>query len=194
MSSNNIEIESKILLSKAEYDKIIKELNFPKISLVQTNYYLDSKDQVLKKYGMILRVREGDQKFVFTMKAPLSEGLLEKNQNLTNREAGDLIDQNIFPEGEIYNFLETLHISPANLAVLATLTTFRKVVKYNDSKLDISQNTYGEHIDYELECESDSAKQSQEVLKEICERFNIKFKLNNISKEDRAITSALNEK
>ncbi len=191
MSSNNIEIESKILLTKANYDKLVKGLNFPKISLVQTNYYLDSREQVLKKYGMVLRVREGDQKFIFTMKAPLSEGLLEKNQALTAEEAGKLIDKNVFPSGEIYNFLETLHLVPEELEVLATLTTFRKVLEYKDTKLDISQNTYDDNIDYELECSSDSAERSQSTLKEICEQFNIPFTLNKDSKQDRAITAAL---
>jgi len=191
MSSNNIEIESKVLLKKTDYDKLIKGLNFPKITLIQTNYYLDSREQILKKYGMVLRVREGDQHFIFTMKAPLSEGLLEKNQTLSSREAGDLIDQNIFPSGEIYNFLETLHITPENLEVLATLTTFRKVLEYKGTKLDISQNTYEDTIDYELECSSDSAEHSQEVLKEICDQFQIPYQLNKESKQDRAITAAL---
>ena len=68
MSSNNIEIEAKVLLSKENYDRLVKELRFPTVSLVQTNYYLDSRSQVLKKYGMILRIRESGQNFVFTLK------------------------------------------------------------------------------------------------------------------------------
>lgn len=191
MSSNKIEIEAKVLLNKANYDKLIAELNFPKISLVQTNYYLDSHEQILKKYGIILRVREGEQKFVFTLKAPLSEGLLEKNQALSSKEAGDLIDHNVFPAGEIHDFLRTLHLEPTKLSVLATLTTFRKEVKYKDTVLDISQNTYGENIDYELECDSESASKSQDTLKEICAQYKIKYELNTLSKEDRAITAAL---
>lgn len=191
MSTNNIEIESKVLLTKSNYDKIIKELDFPKISKVQTNYYLDSHDQILKHYGMILRVRQGEQKFIFTLKAPLSEGLLEKNQTLSTKEAEDLIDHNIFPDGEIKYFLETLHISHEELSVLATLTTSRKETTYNNTTLDISQNTYGDKVDYELECDSESELKSQSTLKEICDKFKIKFELNTISKEDRAITASL---
>ncbi|MCR4698698.1 MAG: CYTH domain-containing protein [Bacilli bacterium] len=193
MSSNNIEIEAKVLLSKENYDRLVKELRFPTVSLVQTNYYLDSRTQVLKKYGMILRIRESGQKFVFTLKAPLSEGLLEKNQALTREQAEDLIDRNIFPKGDIRNFLDILQINAEELLVLATLTTFRKETEYKDSVLDISQNSYGDHLDYELECDSDSAIHSQEILKEVCEKYGIEYSLNTLSKEDRAITAALNK-
>lgn len=191
MSSTNIEIEAKILLDKENYEKIIKELHFPEEKTKQTNYYFDSKDQILKKYAMVLRIRESEHNFVLTIKAPLSEGLLEKNQNLSEKEAEDLIDHNIFPEGDIANFLEMLQIDAKSLIVLATLTTSRKHTTYNGTKLDISRNTYGSMIDYELECDSNSRSKSEETLKEICKQFKIRYVLNTLSKEDRAITEAL---
>ncbi len=191
MSNTNIEIEAKMLLSKTDYDTLVKELHFSEEKIKQTNYYFDSKDQVLKKYGMILRIRNSSKQYVLTMKAPLSEGLLEKNQNLSEKEAEDLIDHNIFPNGDIANFLDMLQIDASSLIVLATLTTVRKHAEYNSTKLDISQNTYGSKVDYELECDSDSAIRSQETLKEICKTYKIRFSLNTISKEQRAIAQAL---
>lgn len=191
MSSTNIEIEAKILLNKNDYDTLVRELNFTDDDVKQTNYYFDSQEQILKKYGMILRIRNTDKKYVFTMKAPLSEGLLEKNQNLTEKQAEDLIDHNIFPEGEIANFLDMLQIDASSLLVLATLTTSRKRTAYNNTKLDISKNVYGNKIDYELECDSDSAIRSQSTLKDICAKYKIHYALNTISKEQRAITQAL---
>ncbi len=191
MSNTNIEIEAKMLLSKTDYDTLVKELHFSEEKIKQTNYYFDSKDQVLKKYGMILRIRNSSKQYVLTMKAPLSEGLLEKNQNLSEKEAEDLIDHNIFPNGDIANFLDMLQIDASSLIVLATLTTVRKHAEYNSTKLDISQNTYGSKVDYELECDSDSAIRSQETLKEICKTYKIRFSPNTISKEQRAIAQAL---
>lgn len=193
MSSTNIEIEAKVLLSKENYDKLVKGLKFPEERTKQTNYYFDSNDQILKKYGMILRIRETDKKFVFTMKAPLSEGLLEKNQNLSDRQAEDLIDHNIFPEGDIKNFLDILQIDSGKLHVLATLTTARRHIEYKNTKVDISQNTYGNHVDYELECDSDSSFRSKDTIKEICGNYGIRYSLNKVSKEERAITAALNK-
>ncbi len=191
MTSTNIEIEAKILLSKQDHDKLIKSLNFPEERLKQTNYYFDSKDQILKKFNMILRIRQTDGKYVLTMKAPLSEGLLEKNQNLSDGEAINLIDHNVFPNGEIDEFLNMLQIDPKSMVLLATLTTSRRFVKYNDTKLDLSQNSYGDKIDYELECDSDSAILSQKTLKEICQKNGIAYVPNTLSKEQRAITNAL---
>lgn len=191
MSSNNIEIESKILLTKAEYEKLLKKLRFPQEEIVQTNYYLDSEDRLLKKYGMIIRVRVADSVTRLTMKAPLSEGLLEKNQRLTEAETDALVNRNIFPRGDIADFLDILHIDPHTLKVLATLITHRQIMDYHGTTLDISKNVYGEKTDYELECDSDSAQSSENMLRDICSEYDIPFKLNSISKENRAISNAL---
>ena len=52
MASNNIEIEAKVLLSKRDYLKLLENMSFGEQVKIQNNYYLDSKDRVLKKYGM----------------------------------------------------------------------------------------------------------------------------------------------
>ena len=194
MASNKIEIESKILLSKKDYDRLVSKLGFSEKEIVQTNYYRDSKDRRLKKYGRVIRLRKTQDDFVLTRKAPLSEGLLEKNQHLSQKEADSLISHNIFPRGDIADFLDTLHLPSANLSILAELTTHRREAVYKDTDLDISKNEYGKKVDYELECDSDSAVKSQNTLQEICENFDIGFKLNNLSKETRAINAALEAK
>jgi uncharacterized protein YjbK len=192
MASNNIEIESKVLLSKKDYEKLLDRIAFPAESVTQTNYYLDSDELTLKKYGMIVRIRENvGGKYVLTMKAPLAEGLLEKNQPLSKKEADAMIKTNVFPRGDIYDFLDILHIKPESLKILATLTTERKVAEYGEVKLDISKNTYGKKVDYELECDSDSAYKSTETLKEICDSNGIKYEINLESKESRAIKAAI---
>lgn len=194
MSSNNIEIESKVLLSKSDYDKIIRRMNFTAPDLIQTNYYLDSEDRILKKYEMILRLRETNGEYTFTLKAPLSEGLLEKNQNLSEKDAKALIEGNLFPRGEIADFLEMLQIEASDLKILATLTTSRKVMNYKGTSLDISKNTYEGKVDYELECDADSAYKSQSMLRQICSAFDVPYELNTVSKENRAISAALEAK
>jgi uncharacterized protein YjbK len=191
MASNNIEIEAKILLSEADYDKVITKLDFSTANLVQTNYYLDSADRILKKYGMVLRIRQTGVKFVLTMKAPLAEGLLEKNQILSQKDADGMIKTGVFPEGEIGGFLDILHIDKATLKILAVLTTDRKAITYEGTEVNVSKNTYSNITDYEMECDSDSALKSQNTLKEICLDLGIEFVLNNVSKENRAITAAL---
>ncbi|MFA6861655.1 MAG: CYTH domain-containing protein [Bacilli bacterium] len=190
MASNNIEIESKVLLTKNDYEKILNKLNFGANSIVQTNYYLDSQERALKKYDMVLRIRESNKKYVLTMKAPLAEGLLEKDQNLSQKEADSFIDHNVFPRGDISDFLDILHIPTDSLKILAHMTTERKEVDYQGTTIDISKNSYGEKVDYEVECDSDSALNSQNTLRSICLNLDIDFKLNTLSKETRAINAA----
>ena len=125
MSSNNIEIEAKVLLSKKDYERLLANIPFNPQVKVQENYFLDSEDRELKKYGMLVRLRRREGRNKLTMKAPLSEGLLDKSQMLTDEETTALLENNIFPSGDILDFLEILHIDSARFQVLAELTTER---------------------------------------------------------------------
>ncbi len=191
MVTNNIEIEAKVLLSEDDYKKALKDLHLGGRKVTQTNYYLDSHDRILKKYGMILRIRVVNNNTVLTMKAPMSEGLLEKTQSLSYEEADSIIHHDNFPEGEIADFLDILHIPTGNLFVLAKVTTEREESAYKGTRIDLSKNRYSGITDYELECDSESAHKSQETLRELCEMLDIPFVLNTVSKETRAINQAL---
>lgn len=194
MASNNIEIEAKVLLSRKDYEKLKKNLDFVPAIKIQSNYYLDSEDRVLKKYGIIVRLRTREGQAKLTLKAPLAEGLLQKNQTMTLDAAMKLIKENRIPQGDISDFLEILHIDPTSLKILAELTTERREGAYAGSDINISKNTYGDTIDYEIECDADSKAKSQTVLKEICDTYKIPFVINEVSKEERAINEALGNK
>ena len=64
-------------------------------------------------------------------------------------------------------------------------------MEYKDTKVNISKNTYGDNVDYEIECDSDCIEKSEAVLKEILSEYDIECKFNNLSKENRAINSVL---
>lgn len=194
MATNNIEIEAKVLLSQENYQKVLAVFPFQGEPTVQTNYYLDSNDRILKKYGMILRIRHVGDTYTLTMKAPLAEGLLEKNQVLSDAEFDHFFHENIFPQGEVFDFLDVLHIKPSNLHILAHLTTERKEAPYKDTMVDISKNTYSGKVDYELECDSDSVSKSEKTLEDVCAKLGIPFVLNTLSKETRAINAATDHK
>lgn len=190
MSSNNIEIEAKVLLSKKDYERLLANIPFNPQVKVQENYFLDSEDRELKKYGMLVRLRRREGRNKLTMKAPLSEGLLDKSQMLTDEETTALLENNIFPRGDILNFLEILHIDSARFQVLAELTTERYEGIYEGFEINISKNIYSGIVDYELECDSDSAFNSQNTLRSLCDHFDIKYEPNVLSKETRAINAA----
>lgn len=193
MASNNIEIEAKVLLSKRDYLKLLENMSFGEQVKIQNNYYLDSEDRVLKKYGMTVRLRQREGKNKLTLKAPLAEGLLTKNQELSDNEANALINNNLFPRGDIADFLDILHIDVNKLAILATLTTERKEGTFEGFEINISKNTYSNIVDYELECDSDSVSNSQTALRDICQKYNIEYKINTLSKEARAVNAALSK-
>lgn len=77
--NNNIEIEAKVLLTKEQYVKVMKAMHLNiKDQFVQTNYYIDSNQRILKKQNIALRVRELKGNYTLTLKTPMAEGLLEK--------------------------------------------------------------------------------------------------------------------
>lgn len=190
MPSNNIEIEAKVLLKKRDYDKLIKNIPFDEHVKVQENYYLDNDQRDLDRYSMMIRLRRREGRNKLTLKAPLGEGLLDKSQFISDHEADQLIDFSVFPRGDVSDFLEILHIDHDSLSILGELVTERRECIYDGYPINISKNTYSEKVDYELECDSDSALTSQNILKKICETYSIEYVPNTLSKDNRAIKAA----
>lgn len=186
--SSNIEIEAKVLLNVEEYERIIDVLSLVKYRKVkQINYYIDTKDRFLKKNGIALRVREKDD-FELTLKTPLSEGLLEKSEAITWRDFELLQDKNIFPEGNIKNFLSILGVKINELTILTCLQTERIDFRYKDGKISLDKNTYSGVVDYELEIEHTSMDKAQALTEEILKECGIEKKpQNHISKQARAL-------
>ena len=84
--STNIEIEAKILVNEKEFNLLKSLLKIEeKFKVVQTNYYIDDPMGSLRKYGFALRIRELNQTFTLTLKSPMAEGTLEKNQTLAEQ-------------------------------------------------------------------------------------------------------------
>ena len=192
--SNNIEIEAKVILSRQDYKKVFDTLK-TKITdtHTQTNFYIDSQDRVLKKNDIALRIREYNRIYVLTCKTPLSEGLLEKNQELSEKVALEMINLNKFPSGGIQDFLELLDIDVSNLEVLASLTTRRNELSIDSSKISLDENTYGNKVDYEIEVEDSAMKLAEDRIEEILKPLGITYSLNKVSKQMRAIKAITEE-
>ena len=192
---SNIEIEAKVLLQKEQYDQVVSYLHLERYKKIkQTNHYIDSTSRVLRDNDFALRVREKDD-FVLTLKTPLSEGLLEKNQTLSWREYDALEDESIFPVGNIKSFLELCGFNTRELQVLASLTTYRIEFEYEDGLVSLDENHYGKNgkvVDYELEIESTSMERAEELIKRLLQETGITdFKFNTLSKQARALEASL---
>lgn len=187
--STNIEIESKVLLTKDDFEKVLDALRADRYKRIkQVNHYIDSEDQALRRLGCALRIREKDD-FVLTLKTPLSEGLLEKSQTISWRQYDRLAKNNTFPDGDIKNFLEILGIKIEDLKILTSLTTDRIEIPYKEGLLSLDTNVYSGNIDYELEMEQTSIQYAEECLQEICALANVPCVFNTFSKQARAMNA-----
>ncbi|MCF0116761.1 MAG: CYTH domain-containing protein [Bacilli bacterium] len=187
--STNIEIESKVLLTEADFKKVynlLKAEQYKKIE--QINYYIDDELQTLRSFGFSLRVREKDG-FDFTLKTPLSEGLLERSQIISKEEFDDFASKGIFPTGDVKNFLEILGINASTLKIITTLKTERINIEKPNGLLSLDVSTYNGLIDYELEMEATSLEEAQKELMALCEQAGCEYKQNLLSKQARAFNS-----
>jgi uncharacterized protein YjbK len=185
--ATSIEIEAKALLTKKDYNKVLKHFKLDVVDgYNQKNYYIDTENKDLRKLGLSLRVRRLNG-YVISFKLPMAEGLLEKTQTLSREQFEDFETHGKFPEGDISDFIESLYISPSDLKIIATLTTLRIEQEYEDLTLAIDENRYGDLQDFELEMEATSMKKAQYLLKKVCEEVGIDYKENLVSKQKRAM-------
>ena len=188
--ATNIEIEAKVLISEEEYKNIVNTYSDSVISEYdQDNYYLDSDDFELKRIGVGLRVRLKDGIYTLTLKAPMAEGLLEKNNSLTEAQFRALKTSNILPECDIKEFIKMLGKDPEKVKVQTELITHRKEIAVEDETINfcIDMNKYNGLVDYELECTGNSLSRAKDYLKRLCSISNILYKDNLKSKETRAL-------
>jgi uncharacterized protein YjbK len=184
--SNAIEIEAKALVKKEEYEKLVALFKeYP--AYTQTNYYIDNKNNLLRKEGIALRVRQKQTIYEMTLKTPLSQGLLEKNCVWTAKTFAEFKDHDVFPDGDIKRFLTMLDIDTSTLFVKTSLTTKRIDVPYEGGKLSLDENHYSNITDYEIELEYNNEPDAERLLKDLLEKNGIPFALNKKTKVSRAL-------
>lgn len=195
--ATNIEIEAKALITKEEYEKLVNTYGPIKIKeFDQTNYYIESKNLDLKKLGVGLRIRKKDDGCVINLKAPLSEGLLEKQTKLTDNQFENFLDHGIFPDCSLKDFIFMIGFDPNKLSIVSQLKTHRIEVELDDGKsiFSIDKNEYNGTIDYELEMNSATLLQAKNRLQTICIQNGVEYKDNPRSKQTRCLESMENKK
>lgn len=186
--STNIEIEAKILVNEKEFNLLKTLLKIEeKHKVIQTNYYIDDPKGSLRKYGFALRIRELNQTFTLTLKSPMAEGTLEKNQSLSEEAYLNYKTKKIFPLGLIKDFLEMFGFDTTKLQIITHLTTERYETKFEGRHVCLDKNSYHGIIDFEVESEESSLKHAAETLQLLCEKASIEYKANHVSKYARAI-------
>lgn len=139
----HLEIEYKTEITERDYERLLESLSFEK-GKQQKNYYYDTEDMRLFKQGIMCRIRNVSNTFLFTVKVPQEVGVLEFEVNL---------DTLSLDHEAIIAYFEALNISIAALQIVAWSDTLRSIYAdtYGEWCLDFS--TFEHHTDYELEYE-----------------------------------------
>jgi uncharacterized protein YjbK len=186
--STNIEIEAKILVNEEEFSKLKLLLGVTdEHKVIQTNYYIDDALGSLRQYGFALRIRQLQQTFTLTLKSPMAEGTLEKNQIIDKKTYLAFQDKGNFPPGLIQDFLEMFGFDISKLKIITYLTTDRYETRYEGRHVCLDKNLYHGITDYEVESEESSLKHAADTLKLLCEAAQIPYRENQVSKYARAI-------
>lgn len=152
--TQSLEIEFKNLLTQLEYEKIKSYFNLKEsMFFQQANHYFDTLTFTLKENHSALRIRKKSNYFELTLKQPVTDGLLETNQILTELEAKAALEDNVIPKGEITDLLTTMNIDPSQIHFFGTLTTKRAEWEYKEGLLVLDYSSYLNTNDYELEYE-----------------------------------------
>lgn len=186
--SNAIEIEAKVLVSQADYRKLTAKFkDHPRY--MQTNYYVDTEDRKLAKEGFALRIRERQGQYELTLKAPLSQGLLEKNLVISINDFAAFRDFQEFPKGDIARFLTMLDFDVPSLKILTSLSTERIDVEYEGGLLSIDRNAYSGQTDYEVEFEFNNLAGAEAILERLLKENDIPVAFSTASKMTRAMAA-----
>jgi uncharacterized protein YjbK len=188
--STNIEIEGKILVEENEFLKVMEFLELTeKDAVLQINHYIDTKNSQLRSFGFSLRVRERKGTYTLTLKSPMAEGTLEKDQQISQKQYILFRDSNKFPEGLVKDFLLMFGFPVEEVAIITSLSTWRIDSVFMEQNVCLDKNVYGENTDYEIESEQSSIQLAEETLKKLCEQTQIPFRPNQVSKHARALQS-----
>lgn len=175
--NQNLEIEFKNLLTKAEYDRIYQSEFFdnePK-RITQSNYYFDTKNEALKALDSALRIRTTDTFNELTLKSPSQGHLLETNVPLSNNEYPKILEAKQIKLSSYISDLPVGNISEETLFYLFnSFKTIRYEKQVGDHLIVLDQTTFQNgHVDHELEVESTDAETGKEFFERFLEKNSI---------------------
>jgi uncharacterized protein YjbK len=174
LMSETIEIEFKNLLTKSEYENLLKIFKVEEKDIVsQINHYFDTPNFSLKGLGSALRIREKHNGVEMTLKQPAAVGLLETTQPLSTNDFQTMVKDQVIPKGIIKERLEQLKIASNNIEYFGSLTTRRVEFPYKEGLLVLDHSFYLNTEDYEIEYEVENYQRGQIVFLELLMQYDI---------------------
>lgn len=161
--SKEIENEFKIMLTQAEYERILAMYEFEEI--VQTNHYYDTDGLEMSAKHTTVRVREIDGKCFLQVKFPTEV-------QISRVEFCEELDG--IPESISAERLKSLTGADLfDVRRLGLLKTTRNIRKFDGGEIDLDCSEYFDVTDYELEIEFSDEVKARAVLDEIRAKVGI---------------------
>lgn len=200
MSNSTKEFETRLMISQAQYVEMVSfymHIRGYENFIQNTNIYFDTNDLYLQNNHITFRARIiNDVQTELTLKIKGDDGDTEINDSLSPKQVDLMFNQNIFPEGNVKEYLVFLARPLSDYHEIARLYNRRLEIEFSDHLLVIDKNNYGDVVDYNIEIETKgSIKEAQKHLEEYIEKFNL-AKPNDkyIGKARRAITEAIKKR
>ncbi|MFG6115597.1 CYTH domain-containing protein [Halobacillus sp. MO56] len=166
--NQEIEIEFKNMLTKAEYNRLKTALPFEKAEIKeQINHYFETENFDLKDNGAALRIREKNGSYTLTLKQPHPDGLLETHAKLTMDEFQSWINGSPVEKENIIQQLEQMGVDYHALRYWGKLKTNRQEIDYLDTLLVIDHSLYHDKEDYELELEATNRAHGEKIFHQL---------------------------
>lgn len=185
--NQELEIEFKNMLTEAEYQMIFTNefSNIPqtKHMTIQTNYYFDTLNKVLKEQDSALRVRVTDSYQELTLKSPSQGFLLETNLPLSDNELSEIINSkkiilsSFFPIKSTFPTLSNITENTI-FYLFNAFETKRFEKQVGEHLIVLDQTTFQNGtIDYELEVESTDDVIGRNFFESFLQKYSIPVRL-----------------
>lgn len=171
--------EFKTLLTKAEYERIMKTLN-KKDGNTQTDYYFDTKRFTLKASESELRVKEKDG-LLLRVERKRGYNRVRVEEPITQEQFDSFKETGIIPVQKIANEISDI-VKDQKIVNFLTISTYRVsfVYKGNKGKVSIDKCKYLDKVDYELEFEAPNREAGKNDFVAIIKEYNITYKKSQI--------------
>lgn len=173
--SQEIEIEFKNVLTKEQYDYLLKQFNVDdKMIVRQTNHYFDTPQMSLKSLSSGLRIRETKDKIVCTLKEKTAENIhLETTDEITRQQADLMLDGENFFAPNVKERLIHLTIPVEQLHVFGSLTTDRVELDFKGGTIVFDHSFYLQQDDYEVEYETSNEIEGNKIFDDFLKEHQI---------------------
>lgn len=176
--NQNLEIEFKNMLTEVEYVKLF-EAEFSaddQQKIMQSNYYFDTTDRLLKLQKSALRIRKTPSFNELTLKVPSQGFLLETNISLSDNDCSALLNANFFKLSDITSDIMIKDLNAdSEFYLFNQFETIRYEKDMDGHLLVLDQTTFQNGVvDYELEVESQSPEAGLDFFNSFLETHAIK--------------------